>query len=98
VARSGNAEPVRTVDSSRALAWADGRLIFDHITVGDAIRQFNRYNRIKISVNDAELSRRPVSGVFTAADPESFVAFIQSVAHVHITRNDAADIAIDTTQ
>lgn len=95
VARSGNAEPVHPVDSSRALAWADGRLIFDNNTVGEAIGQFNRYNRIQIHVNDVELARRPISGVFDAADPESFVAFIQSVTAVRVTRSPSADITID---
>jgi transmembrane sensor len=96
VARSGSAESVRTVDSGRELAWADGRLIFENNTVGDAVRQFNRYNRIQIVVNDANLARRPISGVFSAADPESFAAFIQSVARVRVTHRDNSDITIDT--
>jgi transmembrane sensor len=93
---SGTAEPVREVDSQRALAWAEGRLVFDNDSVGYAVREFNRYNRIQLTVHDAALARRTISGVFSAEDPESFVAFIQSVAPVHITRDDAADIAIDS--
>jgi transmembrane sensor len=96
VARSGSAESVRTVDSGRELAWADGRLIFENSSVGDAVRQFNRYNRIQIVVNDADLARRPISGVFSAADPESFAAFIQSVARVRVTHSVNSDITIDT--
>jgi transmembrane sensor len=96
VARSGSAESVRTVDSGRELAWADGRLIFENSSVGDAVRQFNRYNRIQIVINDADLARRPISGVFSAADPESFAAFIQSVARVRVTHSDNSDITIDT--
>jgi transmembrane sensor len=95
---SGTAEPVREVDSQRALAWAEGRLVFDNDSVEYAVREFNRYNRIQLTVHDAALARRTISGVFSAADPESFVAFIQSVAPVHITRDDAADIAIDSAR
>jgi transmembrane sensor len=95
VARSGNAEPVRQVDSGRALAWADGRLIFQNQSVNEAVQQFNRYNRIQLYVGDAELARRPISGVFNASDPESFVAFIQSEAAVRIIRDGAADITIE---
>jgi transmembrane sensor len=98
VDRSGTAEPVREIDSGRVLAWADGRLVFDNDPLDHVIHQFNRYNRIQLYVNDAELARRPISGVFNAADPESFVAFIQSVAAVRVTRNDAADITIDATK
>jgi transmembrane sensor len=96
VARFGNAEAVHAVDSDRALAWADGRLIFENSTVADAVQQFNRYNRIQIIVHDVALTRRSVSGVFSAADPESFAAFLQSVARVRITHGDNADIAIDS--
>lgn len=95
--RSGNAELVK-VDSGRVLAWADGRLVFENTSVADAIHEFNRYNRIQIVVNDQELARRSISGVFNAADPESFVAFIQSVARVHITRSNGADITLDSAK
>jgi transmembrane sensor len=98
VAGSGTAAPVREVDSHRALAWAEGRLIFENESVEYAVAQFNRYNRIQISLSDAELARRPISGVFSASDPESFVAFIQTVAHVNITRDATADITIQATR
>jgi len=94
VRASAETEPVRAVDSGKALAWAQGRLIFESTTVEEAVRQFNRYNRIQIRIADEQLARRPVSGVFSAADPESFVAFIRSVVPVKITRDDAADITI----
>jgi len=96
VAGSGAAEPVREVDSHRALAWAEGRLVFEDDTVEYAVRQFNRYNRIQLSVNDAVLAHRTISGVFSAADPGSFVAFIHSVAAVRVTTDDASNIIIDT--
>jgi transmembrane sensor len=98
VSESGSAEAVRIVDSSRALSWADGRLVLENRSVADAVREFNHYNRIQIVVNDVDLARRPISGVFNAADPESFVAFLSTVARVHITRGDGADIDIDAAK
>jgi transmembrane sensor len=98
VSESGSAQAVLVVDSGRALAWADGRLVLENRSVADAVREFNHYNRIQIVVNDVELARRPISGVFNVADPESFVAFLSSVARVHITRAESADIAIDAAK
>ena len=98
MARSGSAESVRAVDSGRALAWAEGRLIFENSSVAEAVRQFNRYNRIQILVNDDDLAHRSISGVFSAADPESFAAFLQSVAHVRVAHGDNADITIERAQ
>jgi transmembrane sensor len=98
VGHSGSAEAVHAIDSGRALAWAEGRLIFENSSVGDAVQQFNRYNRIQIVVNDTDLAHRPISGVFSAADPESFAAFLQSVARVRVTHSDNADITIDAAK
>jgi hypothetical protein len=36
--------------------------------------------------------------VFSASDPESFVAFIQSVAAVRVTRNATDDIRIEAAK
>jgi transmembrane sensor len=91
---SGAAEPVRKVDSDRQLAWARGRLDFDNETVAIAVQAFNRYNRVQLHVADEALAKRPVSGVFDASDPESFIAFIQTVVPVRVTRSDSADISI----
>jgi len=98
ISASGGAEPVRNIDSARALAWAEGQLIFTDEPVGKAAKQFNRYNRIQISIKDAELASRPISGVFNAADPESFVALIEAMASVRVTRAASADITIDSAK
>jgi transmembrane sensor len=93
---SGSAEPVRKVDSDRELAWAKGRLVFDNETLAAAIEEFNRYNRVQMHVVDEALAKRLVSAVFDASDPESFIAFIQTVASVRVTRSDPMNITIAT--
>jgi len=93
VGRSG-ARPVRNVDSRKELAWAEGRLIFEDDSVSRVIDAFNRYNRLQLRVTDAALAARPVSGVFSASDPESFVAFVQSVARVQVVRRDPLEITL----
>jgi len=91
---SGPSPSVKKVDSGRELAWAEGRLVFDNDTVASVIEQFNRYNRVQLHVTDETLASRPVSGVFDAADPESFIAFIQTVAVVHVERDRNQDITL----
>lgn len=98
VDRSGAARAVHAVDSGQALAWADGKLIFKQVPVAEVIRQFNRYNRIQLMVNDPTLAGQMINGVFNAAEPESFVAFLQTVAAVKVTRNDAGDVTIGAQQ
>jgi ferric-dicitrate binding protein FerR (iron transport regulator) len=98
VPSSGAAEPVREVDSHRALAWAEGRLIFNNDELGKVIAEFNRYNRVQLIVADPTLAAKPVSGVFNSADPEAFIAFLQSVTAVEIVRDGDRSITIDTVR
>jgi transmembrane sensor len=69
------ATPVRYVDAERATAWATGRLIFEHDRIKDAIDQFNRRNRMQISVDPA-FGSKDVRGVFEANDPKTFAIFL----------------------
>ncbi len=80
------ATPVQAVDGEQALAWAQGKLIFQDDTVGRIVTEFNRYNRVQLRVDDAALAGRRVSGVFDAAYPEEFVAFIQGATPVEVKR------------
>lgn len=86
VPRRGPAEPVRTVDTDRELAWVAGRLVFDNERVADVIEEFNRYNVVQLHVASPQLAQRLVSGVFDASEPESFIGFMQSVAPVNVRR------------
>jgi transmembrane sensor len=87
---SGAVAPVRAVDTTRALAWAQGQLVFENDTLADVVQEFNRYNRVPLSITDAQLAARRVSGVFEATDSETLLAFIrQSGNEISITRTDA---------
>jgi transmembrane sensor len=63
---------VEKINASNALAWAKGRLIFMDETLANAVREFNRRNRIQIVVDDPELAALTVCCVYDASDPEAF--------------------------
>jgi transmembrane sensor len=90
----GSAEPVREVDSARALAWAEGRLIFQNDELGQAVAEFNRYNHVQLTVSDPALAAKPVSGVFNSSDPDAFIAFLQSVTPLEIVRDGDRSVTI----
>jgi len=94
VGGSGSAEPVREVDSASALAWAEGRLIFQNKEVGEAVAEINRYTRVQLTVTDPVLARKLVNGVFKVAEPETFIAFLQSAMPVEVIRNGDTSITI----
>jgi transmembrane sensor len=94
ITQAGSPGRVREVDSRRELAWADGHLIFEQTPIAAVVRQFNRFNHVQIRVLDPQLAERHVSAVFDASDPEAFVAFLESVARIRVTRPSRNTIMI----
>lgn len=82
------------VDSSQALAWAEGRLVFHRQSIAEAVREFNRYNRLQLKVENPALAARPVSGVFNADDPEAFIDFLRDAAGVRVERGERHAVVI----
>lgn len=87
-ASTGDATPVRQVQGEAEVAWATDQLNFNNEPVGEVASRFNLYNHIQIRILDPALAARRVSGSFRTTDPESFVAFIKSVAGVTIVHQD----------
>ncbi len=96
LAGKGALEAVRTVDSHRELAWTEGRLVLNNVTLATAISALNRYNRVQLRIADEVLAARRVSGVFDTSDPESFLAFVQTVVAVRVLRPPDQDITIES--
>jgi transmembrane sensor len=46
------------------LGWRHGVLIFDHTTLADAAREFNRYNEGKLIIEDPEVASLTIDGTF----------------------------------
>jgi len=63
---------VQKVNSAHALAWANGQLILQTETVGEAVEEFNRRNQLQLRVDDPEIASWHLCCVFDAADPEAF--------------------------
>ena len=76
---------VRRIDVQRELAWAERKLIVNE-TVAQAVSEFNRRNRVQITVADPELAALQVRAVFDAGDPESFAAFLAVSANAKVIR------------
>jgi transmembrane sensor len=66
------------------LAWQRGVLVFRNTPLAEAVRQFNRYNRTKLSVNDPEVARLKVGGEFKADNVEDFLRLAEVVLKVRV--------------
>ena len=72
------------VDPDRATAWTDRRLVFDHDSLDIVVRELNRYNTKQLTVGDAPLPQRAISGIFNANDPAALMTFLVEIGGLHI--------------
>ena len=71
-----------TVDVSRVTAWTQALLRFSGETLGEVVEQFNRYNTLRMVLEDPSLAGVRVSGVFSPTDVDSFIAYLKHTEHV----------------
>lgn len=79
--------PERLADVATVTAWTQRQLVFDHATVFDVAAEFNRYNPEQIRIESPTLGAEPVTGVFAANDPESFIAFLTRIPGVTVAQD-----------
>lgn len=72
------------VDARVATAWLRRELIFSEERLGAVAEEFSRYG-VPIEIDDPQLRDYRVSGVFSAYDTESFVAFLRRFGKVEQT-------------
>lgn len=56
----------------RSLSWSKGLLDFDGTTLTEAVATFARYSDQHIVIDDPEIARRSVTGLFSSTNPEGF--------------------------
>jgi transmembrane sensor len=75
------------------MAWTQGRLWFDRVTLSEAVTEFNRYNRRQLVIDDPAIENLHIGGAFDATDLDSFVAALQSFGIRASPEGTSADAA-----
>lgn len=88
---AANATPLmhEAVDVERAMAWREGKLVFDDENLADAVARVNNYSRVKIVVEDAPARALKISGIFNAGDTPAFVEAVQSYFPVDVSTGES---------
>jgi len=81
------------VDIARRLAWREGKLVFAHQPLADAVADFNRYSLKKIVIDDPRLATRTLVGQYQIDAPELFARDVAAFLEVPV-RITADRIAI----
>ncbi|MGB6306827.1 MAG: FecR family protein [Steroidobacteraceae bacterium] len=80
-------KPTRT-DTGVATAWLQKRLIFEETPLSDVAEEFNRYNRRPLSIDDRDLQKIKISGIYSSTDPTSLINFLRSQASIRVIETD----------
>jgi transmembrane sensor len=66
------------------LAWRQGLLVFNYVTLADAASEFNRYNAKKLVIADTSAARLTVMGKFPARNVELFGQVAKDILGVRV--------------
>ncbi|ANH75004.1 FecR domain-containing protein [Ralstonia insidiosa] len=81
-------------DLSAAIAWKDGKLMFDRTPLAQAVADINRYRATPAVLTDPALGRLQISGVFDSARTDALLDLLPSILPVAVRReaNDTVRI------
>lgn len=80
---------VASDEMERRLAWQERRLEFDGTPLGEAVAEFNRYNRHQLVIADPRLATRRFGGTFRSDGHELFVRLLEENFGVVAERQEA---------
>lgn len=90
VATVGAAPPeLRSVDTDKALSWAEGQLFFENEPLASAVEEMNQYSHAKIVVDPAVAGLR-INGMFRTSNQAGFVEALELTLPVRV-QNDGHD-------
>jgi transmembrane sensor len=80
-------KPTRA-DTLAATAWVQKRLIFEETPLSEVADEFNRYNRRPLTIDDGELKRLKISGVYSSMDPASLINFLRNQNSIRVIETE----------
>jgi transmembrane sensor len=81
-------------DPDRLLKWRDGLIEFDSTTLAEAVEEFNRYSAQIIRIEDPELARLLISGVFRTNSQRKFLEAVISLHPVAVEYRGSDEFAL----
>ncbi|MGE8516614.1 MAG: FecR family protein [Alcaligenes nematophilus] len=91
---SGQQASVQSRNMVQALAWRQGRAIFDAEPLEHIVAELNRYKEPGIVLHSPSLRGLRVTGVFDVNDPQAFLGVLPSLAPVVIVQGPDGRLGI----
>ena len=71
-----------------ATAWLQKRLIFEETPLSEVAEEFNRYNKRPLTIEDRELQKVKISGVYSSTDPASLINFLRRQSSIQLIETE----------
>ncbi len=85
---------VSAANPDEALAWRDGKLILDHLSLSDALPRINRYLDNPVRLGDNATGQLLIGGVYNTRNITALVQDLPKVLPVQLSRNESGDTVI----
>ncbi|QJU59924.1 DUF4880 domain-containing protein [Sphingomonas sp. AP4-R1] len=89
---------VASAGGEHMLAWRSGRIELVDEALGDAIAEFNRYNRRRIVLLDPAIATKRLDGFFRTDDIDGFARAVNATFDVPVDFSGADEIRIGAAQ
>lgn len=97
VRRGGEIETARVANMETVTSWRMRKLVFERETLDAIVREYNRYSKLQIYVDDPALAQTRFTGVFAADDPESLLTFLELAGGIRAVRRSPVEVRLQTT-
>ncbi len=85
----GDTNPtVDTPSIDAVTAWRRGEVVFADTTLGDAVTEINRYGPTQVVVDDPDVAKIRISGVFATNDAAEFAAAMAQLNGLRVVKSE----------
>ncbi|MGH8236211.1 MAG: FecR domain-containing protein [Steroidobacteraceae bacterium] len=88
---------VRSIDTAKIIGWRDGRVFLEDLSLADAVAEMNRHSVVQIRLDDPQLARLRVNGMFLAGEQEAFITALEQYFPITVKRRQDTQIDTDIT-
>jgi len=88
VVSQGRMLQLKRIDPARSMAWRNGKLMLDDISLRDAIVQINRYLKVPLQLEGNEVGELRFGGIYDTNDLGQLISALPRVLPVKLLRGD----------
>ncbi|QJQ20512.1 iron dicitrate transport regulator FecR [Pseudomonas sp. SK] len=85
---------VTQADATKAMAWKQGRIVFEQTPLAEAVALLRHYRKAAIRLDDPSLAALKLSGVFDAHDVDRLLALLPSILPVSVQQQGDGSVQI----